>query len=62
MKIVTAVCSHILFIRSIVATALLNRHLQINGISAATLEVLQAPEVRSKSFVEHDPDSSQLPM
>ncbi|XP_065212077.1 octopamine receptor beta-1R-like isoform X2 [Planococcus citri] len=46
--------------RSKVATALLNRHLQINGISAASLGALQPPEIGSKSIVEHDPDSNAL--
>lgn len=46
--------------RSKVATALLNRHLQINGISAASLGALQPPEIGSKGIVEHDPDSNAL--
>lgn len=46
--------------RSKVATALLNRHLQINGISAATFSTLQSPEIGSKGIVEHDPDSNIL--
>lgn len=55
--------SHVIFkfhCRSKVATALLNRHLQINGISAASLGALQPPEIGSKSIVEHDPDANVL--
>lgn len=42
------------------ATALLNRHLQINSISAASLAALQPPEIGNKSIVEHDPDANVL--